>query len=70
MHTVNHVVDLDLGGSPWQPVALGVVSVLLVAALLARCRQLGGVLGTVSDAPPHHAARRRRARARRGGLLR
>ena len=50
IHTVNHVVDLHLGGSPAQAWALGAVSVALVVAFLIRLRQLGRVLGTVGTA--------------------
>ncbi|BCO41516.1 hypothetical protein MINTM001_26550 [Mycobacterium paraintracellulare] len=47
VHTVNHVMDLDLGGSPAQAWALGAVSVALVAAFVLRLHQLGYVLGSV-----------------------
>lgn len=50
VHTVNHVVDLDVGGSAAQAWALGAVSVALVLAFVLRLRQLGYVLGTVSTA--------------------
>jgi PPOX class probable F420-dependent enzyme len=50
VHTVNHVMDLDLGGSPAQAWVLGVVSVALVAAFVLRLRQLGYVLGSVATA--------------------
>lgn len=50
VHTVNHVVDLDVGGSIAQAWALGVVSVALVVAFVLRLRQLGYVLGSVSAA--------------------
>ncbi|OBK33987.1 PPOX class F420-dependent enzyme [Mycobacterium sp. 1245111.1] len=50
VHTANHVVDLDLGGSALQAWALGAASVLLIVALLLRLRQLGYVLGNVSVA--------------------
>lgn len=50
VHTANHVVDLDLGGSPFQAWALGAASVLLIVALVLRLRQLGYVLGNVSVA--------------------
>ena len=45
-----HVMDLELGGSAAQAWALGVVSVLLVAAFALRLRQLGYVLGAVGTA--------------------
>lgn len=50
VHTVNHVVDLDVGGSVAQAWALGAVSVALVPAFILRLRQLGYVLGTVGTA--------------------
>ncbi|CAM3156381.1 PPOX class F420-dependent oxidoreductase [Mycobacterium colombiense] len=50
VHTVNHIVDLDVGGSAAQVWALGAVSVALVLALVLRLRQLGYVLGTVGAA--------------------
>ena len=50
VHTVNHVVDLDLGGSVAQAWLLGVVSVALVVAFALRLRQLGYVVGTVATA--------------------
>lgn len=50
VHTVNHVMDLDLGGSAAQAWALGMVSVLLAAAFALRLRQLGYVLGAVGTA--------------------
>ncbi|OBF83692.1 PPOX class F420-dependent enzyme [Mycobacterium sp. 852002-51163_SCH5372311] len=50
VHTVNHVVDLDLGGSPAQAWLLGVASAALVVAFVLRLRQLGYVLGKVGTA--------------------
>jgi len=50
VHTVSHIVDLDLGGSALQAWALGAASVALVAAFVLRLRQLGYVLGNVSMA--------------------
>ena len=50
VHTVNHITDLDLGGSVAQAWVLGAVSVALVVAFLLRLRQLGYVLGTVGVA--------------------
>ena len=50
VHTVNHITDLDLGGSVAQAWVLGAVSVALVVAFLLRLRQLGYVLGTVGAA--------------------
>ncbi|MFB9727601.1 hypothetical protein [Haloechinothrix salitolerans] len=40
-HTVNHAVDLHLGGDAWQAWALGAVSVAVAVALVLRFRQLG-----------------------------
>lgn len=50
VHTVNHVVDLDVGGSAAQAWVLGAVSAGLVLAFVLRLRQLGNVLGTVGTA--------------------
>jgi PPOX class probable F420-dependent enzyme len=50
VHTVNHIVDLDLGGSALQAWALGAASVALAIAFLMRLRQLGYILGRVSVA--------------------
>lgn len=50
VHTVNHVMDLDLGGSAGQAWALGAVSVALVVAFVLRLHQLGYVLGAVTAA--------------------
>lgn len=46
-HTVNHAVDLDLGGSAWQAWALGAVSIAIAVAFVLRLRQLGYVVGSV-----------------------
>lgn len=56
VHTVNHMVDLDLGGSTAQAWLLGAVSVALIAAFVLRLRQLGYVLGTVSAAADQRLA--------------
>lgn len=48
-HTVSHLTDLDLGGRDWDPVGLGVLSVLVAIALAVRVRQLGYVVGRVTD---------------------
>lgn len=48
VHTVNHVMDLDLGGSVTQAWLLGAISVALIVAFMLRFRQLGYVLGTVA----------------------
>jgi hypothetical protein len=50
VHTVNHMMDLDLGGSAAQAWLLGAVSAALVVAFVLRLRQLGYVLGTVATA--------------------
>ncbi len=50
VHTVNHFVDLDVGGSVAQAWILGVVSFALVLAFVLRSRQLGYVLGSVGTA--------------------
>jgi PPOX class probable F420-dependent enzyme len=48
IHTVNHVTDLDLGGSSAQAWVLGITSVALTGAFALRLHQLGYVLGTVT----------------------
>lgn len=50
VHTVNHLLDLDLGGSVAQAWVLGAVSVALVVAFVLRLHQLGYVLGRVGAA--------------------
>jgi PPOX class probable F420-dependent enzyme len=50
IHAVNHAVDLDLGGHAADPWALGLVSVLVGAALMVRLRELGWVVGEVGTA--------------------
>src|SRR3979490_1113760 len=47
VHTVNHVMDMHLGGSAAQAWLLGAASVALVIAFVLRLRQLGYVLGAV-----------------------
>src|SRR5215212_9298622 len=49
-HGVNHAVDLDLGGHPWDAWGLAAVSLLTVAALVMRLGQLGWVVGEVGPA--------------------
>jgi hypothetical protein len=39
LHTVSHAIDLDLGGHPGDPYAIGAVSLLVAAALVLRVRQ-------------------------------
>lgn len=50
VHTVNHFIDLDVGGSPSQAWILGAVSLALVPAFVLRLHQLNYVLGTVGTA--------------------
>nr|WP_231988709.1 PPOX class F420-dependent oxidoreductase [Mycobacterium sp. 1274761.0] len=50
IHTVNHVVDLDLGGSAAQAWLLGAASLALAVAFVLRLRQLGFVVGYVNCA--------------------
>ncbi|MEU1837483.1 PPOX class F420-dependent oxidoreductase [Micromonospora chersina] len=50
-HTVSHVVDADLGGSAAQTWLVGLSALLALAALVARLRQLGWVVGYVDSAP-------------------
>jgi PPOX class probable F420-dependent enzyme len=49
-HTINHAVDLDLGGRGSDAWGLAALSLLTVAALAARLRQLGWVIGEVGTA--------------------
>ncbi|MEH0824060.1 MULTISPECIES: PPOX class F420-dependent oxidoreductase [unclassified Micromonospora] len=46
-HTGTHVVDRHLGGSATQTGLVGFTAVLAAVALVARWRELGGVLGAV-----------------------
>src|SRR6266545_2021979 len=48
VHAVNHVVDLDLGGRGSDPWLLGLVSVLIAAALALRLKEIGYVVGTAA----------------------
>ncbi|OBK17495.1 PPOX class F420-dependent enzyme [Mycobacterium asiaticum] len=50
VHTVNHVLDLPLGGSVAQAWMLGAMTVLLVVAFVLRLQQLDYVLGAVAVA--------------------
>lgn len=52
-HTLAHVQDRDLGGSVAQTWMIGLSTVGAAVALVARCRELGWVLGRVagSDTP-------------------
>jgi PPOX class probable F420-dependent enzyme len=50
VHVVNHVLDLDLGGSTAQAWLLGAVSVALIGAFVLRLRELSYVLGRVAVA--------------------
>jgi PPOX class probable F420-dependent enzyme len=45
IHAINHAVDLDLGGHGSDAWALAAVSLLAAAALVARLRELGWVVG-------------------------
>src|SRR4029450_12767039 len=56
-HAVNHAVDLDLGGHPWDAWGLAAGSLLTVVALIVRLRQLGWVVGEVSTATTPALAR-------------
>jgi PPOX class probable F420-dependent enzyme len=51
VHTVNHAVDLDLGGQAWTVWALALLSVLVAVALAARWDQRGRVVGRVPSDP-------------------
>lgn len=48
-HTVNHAVDLHLGGAAWQAWALGAVSIAVAVALVLRLRELDYVVGNVGS---------------------
>ncbi|MGE5291860.1 MAG: PPOX class F420-dependent oxidoreductase [Micromonosporaceae bacterium] len=49
VHAVNHVADLNAGGHAADGWALGVVSLLVLVALVRRLRRLGYVVGEVAD---------------------
>ena len=49
-HTVNHAVDLDLGGHGWDPWGLATLTLVTAVALVVRLRQLGWVVGEVGIA--------------------
>jgi len=57
VHTVNHVVDLDLGGNAGQAWGLAAASLLAGGALGLRLRQLGYVVGAVGAATTPALAR-------------
>jgi len=50
VHTVNHAVDLDLGGRGSDAWGLAPLSLLTAVALVVRLRQLGWVIGEVATA--------------------
>jgi PPOX class probable F420-dependent enzyme len=50
VHTVNHAVDLDLGGHASDSWGLAALSLLTAVALVVRLRQLGWVIGEVGTA--------------------
>jgi Pyridoxamine 5'-phosphate oxidase len=50
VHTINHAVDLDLGGRGSDPWGLAALSLLTAVALVVRLRQLGWVIGEVATA--------------------
>lgn len=50
IHTINHAVDLDLGGHNWDPWGLASLTLLTAIALIVRLRQLGWVIGEVGTA--------------------
>jgi PPOX class probable F420-dependent enzyme len=57
LHTVNHAVDLNLGGHAWDSWGLAVLSLLTGTALIVRLRQLGWVVGEVTPAASPALAR-------------
>ncbi|MEU3269806.1 PPOX class F420-dependent oxidoreductase [Saccharomonospora sp. NPDC006951] len=50
VHLINHIVDLDEGGSVWQLVLLALLSAATMAGLALRLRALGFVTGVVTIA--------------------
>ncbi len=50
IHTINHAVDLDLGGHGWDSWGLAALSLVTAVALVVRLRQLGWVVGEVGTA--------------------
>jgi PPOX class probable F420-dependent enzyme len=50
IHTINHAVDLDLGGHNWDPWGLATLTLLTAIALIVRLRQLGWIIGEVGTA--------------------
>ena len=50
IHTINHAVDLDLGGHAWDSWGLASLSLVTAVALIVRLRQLGWVVGEVGTA--------------------
>ena len=57
VHTVNHLADLDLGGTRPQALWLALLSLAVIAALVVRVRRLGLVLGSVTAATSPQLAR-------------
>jgi PPOX class probable F420-dependent enzyme len=57
LHTVNHAVDLNLGGHALDSWGLAVLSLLTGIALIVRLRQLGWVVGEVTPAASPALAR-------------
>jgi hypothetical protein len=53
VHTVNHVMDLDLGGSAAQAWLLGAMSVALIAAFVLRLQHPGRIRPAEDDQPHH-----------------
>jgi PPOX class probable F420-dependent enzyme len=47
LHTINHAVDLNLGGHALDPWGLAALSLVTAVALVVRLRQLGWVIGEV-----------------------
>jgi PPOX class probable F420-dependent enzyme len=48
-HTVNHVLDMDLGGRDTDWIVLALISLLVAWVFVVRLRQLGYVVGRVAD---------------------
>lgn len=49
VHAVNHLADLEIGGTAADGWGLGLISLLVLVALVQRLRRLGYVVGEVAD---------------------
>ena len=55
-HAWNHAADADLGGRGYEPYAFAAASVLILAALIGRLRELGWVVGDPGGAASEQLA--------------